>query len=145
MPNENEERGEWIALLKKETGLEQSELAELDNRLHDLAAHHFLLALGRVNGTLDLSDQQYIDVSNAIKSKIDDLLADVPGIKSVRFLDDPRGETVAVMFDSGAFNSFTEGWKVPLDPQRLSEINKAPFLSVYQTKTAGDDESTGPR
>lgn len=147
MPKESKERGEWIAVLKKETGLEQSEFAELDNRLHDLAAHHLLLALGRLNGSLDVGEQQYMRLSDAIESKINDLLADVPGVKGVRFLGDPRGGTVALMFTSGASNSFTGGWKVPLDSHRLAEIENTPFLSDYQieTESAVDEEPDGPR
>ena len=43
------------------------------------------------------------------------------------------------------FNSFTGGWKVPLDPHRVTMMGKTPFLRDYQTEGVDDDESAGPR
>ena len=62
-----------------------------------------------------------------------EICSGIKGIKEAKFLYDPRGTTVAVVFESGAYNSFSGGWKVPVDPKYLKSLDADAFTSEHSS------------
>lgn len=124
----NPEQREWIEKIHYETGLYVGQALDLNDKLHDLAAKHLKLCLVDVEEGLSGEQEAARD---AIESQVREICGDIKGIKDAKFLYDPRGTTVAVVFESGAYNSFSGGWKVPVDPKYLKSLDVDAFMSEY--------------
>lgn len=124
----NPEQREWIEQIHYETGLYVGQALDLNDKLHDLAAKHLKLCLIDVEHGLS-SEQEA--VRDAIESQVQEICGGIKGIKEAKFLYDPRGTTVAVVFESGAHNSFSGGWKVPVDAEYLKSIDADAFTSEH--------------
>ena len=104
---------------------------ELNERLHELAAQHFVLA--NIDDERGLSEKQ-VQAREAIEQQITGLLDGVPNVKGPYFLYDPHGATVGVEFESGRADSITGCYKVPLCPKRVKALGDEPFWD-YPAKT----------
>lgn len=124
----NPEQREWIEQIHYETGLYIVQAVDLNDKLHELAAKHLKLCLVDVEAGLSSEQEAARD---AIESQVREICSGIKGIKEAKFLYDPRGTTVAVVFESGAHNSFSGGWKVPVDPQYLKSLDADAFTSEY--------------
>jgi len=122
------EQREWIEKIHYETGLYVGQALDLNDKLHDLAAKHLKLCLVDVEEGLS-SEQE--SARDAIESQVREICGGIKGIKDAKFLYDPRGTTVAVVFESGAYNSFSGGWKVPVDPKYLKALDVDAFTAEY--------------
>lgn len=115
-----QDQDNWIEVLHQQTGLDGSSALDLNDKLHELAAQHFVLSLANVNeGGLSDAQERALE---AIEGQVQDLLASVPGVQGAKFFADPRGTTVGVLFASGAADSFSGAYKVPLNPERVSAL-----------------------
>ncbi len=124
------EQRDWVEIIHYETQLPQA--LEICERLHELAAQHFVLAHIYVSDS-GLSKHQE-QARDAIEQQITDLLIGLPNVKGQEFLYDPRGTTVGVKFESGRSNSLTGVYKVPLNPDRVKSLFKEPFWEAYPTQ-----------
>lgn len=116
------EQDKWIEVLHYETRMHGSEALDLNEKLHELAAQHFVLSLANVSESgLSATQERALEV---IEGAVQDALAEVPGIKGAKFLADPRGTTVGVLFTSGASDSLSGCYKVPLNPERVSALQQ---------------------
>ena len=109
-------------------GLYVGQALDLNDKLHDLAAKHLKLCL--INVEEGLSSEQDA-ARDSIESQVREICSGIKGIKDAKFIYDPRGTTVAVVFESGAYNSFSGGWKVPVDPEYLKSLDVDAFTSEY--------------
>lgn len=126
----NPEQQEWIEKIHYETGLYVGQALDLNDKLHDLAAKHLKLCLIDVEEGLSGEQEAARD---AIESQVREICGGIKGIKEAKFLYDPRGTTVAVVFDSGAYNSFSGGWKVPVDPKYLKFLDVDAFTTEHSS------------
>lgn len=124
----NPEQREWIEKIHYETGLHVGQALDLNYKLHELAAKHLKLCLIDVEEGLSGKQEAARDV---IENQVREICGGIKGIKEAKFLYDPRGTTVAVVFESGAYNSFSGGWKVPVDPKYLKSLDADAFTSEY--------------
>lgn len=124
----NPEQRDWIEKIHYETGAHLGQALDLNDKLHDLAAKHLKLCLLDVEEGLSSSQEAARD---AIEGQIREACNGIKGIKDAKFLYDPRGTTVAVVFESGAYNSFSGGWKVPIDPKYLKSLDVDNLTSEY--------------
>lgn len=115
------EQDAWIEVLHYHTGLSASQAMDLNERLHELAAAHFVLCLVDVNEGLSGTQERALEV---IEQKAEEALAGVPGVVGAKFLYDPRGSTVGVVFSSGASDSLSGCYKVPLNPTRVEALQR---------------------
>ncbi|WP_323025746.1 hypothetical protein [Castellaniella sp.] len=136
--NENaaltDEQNDFIGVLRTEiSSLPRQDALHLNEMLHELAARHFVLVSMDVYGD-GLSERQDAALE-AIEKQIETALEDVPGVKGARFVRDPRGSTVGVNFESGASNSLTGSYKIPLDDRRVQALNNERFWEEYSMPT----------
>ena len=113
---------EFVDTLRKECKLGLSAALALEDKLGTLAAVHYKLAKSDVERGLTGAES---DLRDTVEQGITGLAAVTQGLKGVRFLYDPRGETVALKFDSGASNSLTGGYKVPVVNEDREAIEDA--------------------
>ena len=123
---------DFIEILHQQTGLDGSSALELNETLHELAAQHLVLKAADLNEGLSVDQERALE---AIEERIGQALEGISGIKGVRFLDDPRGTTVGIYFDT-AMNSVTGTWKVPLNPERVKAL-QAEGPSFWDAQAAG--------
>ena len=126
----NPEQREWIEKIHYETGLYVGQALDLNDKLHELAAKHLKLCLIDIEEGLSSNQEAARD---AIESQVREICSGIKGIKEAKFLYDPRGTTVAVVFESGAYNSFSGGWKVPVDPKYLKSLDADAFTSEHSS------------
>ncbi|GIK74481.1 MAG: hypothetical protein BroJett021_34690 [Chloroflexota bacterium] len=89
---------EWIEAIHRETGLYVGQALDLNDQLHELATKHLKLCL--IDAGEGLSTEQEAE-RDAIECWVREICGSVKGIKEAKFLYDPRGSTVAVVFESG--------------------------------------------
>jgi hypothetical protein len=124
---------QWLKLLRHECGLNSTDSQALSADLCDLAAKH--LTLCELDLNPGLTDEQR-RAQDGIEAAIRDRIKSVRGIKGVSFIDDPRGETVGIKFESGNCNSFQDGgqcWKVPVFPNNYKSLDADFFWREYVT------------
>ncbi|KAF1702917.1 hypothetical protein [Pseudoxanthomonas kaohsiungensis] len=117
-----DEQNAWIERVHSETGLSGSAALDLNERLHELAAQHFVLSLNRLDHGLNATEERALE---QVESRVQELLEGVPRVRGAKFLGDPRGATVGVVFESGATDSFSGSCKVPLNPERVRALRDA--------------------
>lgn len=113
------EQENWIEVLHIETHLNGSTVLELNEKLHELAAQHFVLSVASVNDGLSETQERALE---GIEGAVQDVLASVPGIQGAMFQKDPRGMTVGILFASGAADSSAGCYKVPLNLARVRAL-----------------------
>lgn len=123
---------EFIEVLQKESlgKLNFDSALEIYNRLHDLSLRHFKMCNLNLDG--DVLDKKHERVWNDLEEKISDLIHEIPGAMAPHFIHDPRGATVGIFFNSGAHNSLSGAYKVPLDPERIRELENYDFRDEIQ-------------
>jgi len=134
------EQREFIELLhyqSKDT-LQVDAALDLNDRLHEMAVQHQRLAQISV-GESGLSKAQE-RVRDDVEMKIVLLAREIPGVLEPKFMYDPRGTTVGLVFESGANNSLNGSYKVPLNPQRVKELANENFQSAVEALERADKE-----
>jgi hypothetical protein len=126
LPSMSGEQKEFVDRLSRDTGLSGNNAALIAEKLGELAAKHFRLAYMDVRDGLTASQKAG---QEAIEREISAGVKNLPGIKEAVFVYDPRGTTVGLKFESGAYNSFNGSWKVPLADGAVKRL-PAEFWSV---------------
>lgn len=132
--------GQWaenrtfFEVLCQETGLPLRAALQLNGQIQELAAQHFVLAGMGTYGHDGLTSKQENAV-DAIEKRIGELVSTALGVKGARFTHDPRGATVGIEFESGAHDSLTGSYKVPLDEARVQALNNESFWEAYPMPT----------
>jgi hypothetical protein len=101
----------FVERLTQEGGVTRDAAALLTKTLGELAAMHLKLSEIHVNEGLSPAQEEALE---AIEDDIRDVVRSTPGLRDAVFLYDPRGTTVGVHFLSGASNSLTGAWKIPI-------------------------------
>ncbi len=109
--------------------LSHCQAVSLVHCLSDLAAKHQKLCEIDLQKGLSASQSHARD---AIEQQVNELLADVQGITGAKFMYDPRGETVGIVFANGASNSLTGSWKVPVTLPSYRKLAKQDFWTAYE-------------
>lgn len=109
--------------------LDRCQAISLVHGLSDLAAKHQKLC------EIDLKDGLTTGQSHArdaIELQVKGLLDDVQGISGAKFLYDPRGETVGIVFADGAHNSLNGSWKVPVTTHGYRALADKDFWTAFE-------------
>lgn len=127
------EQRDWIEVIHYETGLNNTEALDLNEKLHDLSAKHFKLC------HIDLAEGLSKDQGRArdvIETDIREVVAGLRGVKDAAFIYDPRGSTVGLQFESGRHNSFGSGgmYKVPLASAAVAALDDRAFWAEYSDR-----------
>jgi hypothetical protein len=96
------------------------ELAAMRMKLGELAAMRMKLAV--MSMSEDPTDQQ-VEAWEEIERKICTIANEQPGLKGAEFRYDPRGAMTAVQLTSGASNSITGAWEIPLADDALKALD----------------------
>lgn len=111
---------------------------DVNDKLHELAAQHQRLAqISLSESGLSKAQER---VQEDVENKIILLAHEIPGVLEPKFMYDPRGTTVGLMFDSGAHNSLNGSYKVPLNPERVKELSKENFQAAIEALERADQE-----
>ncbi len=111
---------------------------DVNEKLHELAAQHQRLAQISLSES-GLSEAQE-RVRDDVENKVIMLAHEIPGVLEPKFMYDPRGTTVGLMFDSGAHNSMNGSYKVPLNPERVKELSNENFQAAIEALERADQE-----
>lgn len=133
------EQREFIEVLHRQSMERLGVDAALDvnDRLHELAAQHFRLAHINVREGLSKAQER---VQEDVENKIFLLAHEIPGVLEPKFIYDPRGTTVGLMFESGIGNSMNGSYKVPLNPERVKELAHENFQAAIEALERADQE-----
>lgn len=114
------EQREWVEVLHYETGLDARSCLELNDRLVDLTAKHLKLCnMGLHPG---LSGPQELARTH-IESQVREVLDGLKGVQGAKFLYDPRGTTVGIVFENQARNSSLASMcRVPVPAGAVSSL-----------------------
>lgn len=137
---------EWIDRLHTETGMDEPDAAAFRFRLQSLSAMHWKLT--SIDLAVGLSADQS-SARDAVEAQLKDALAGIRGIVGPVFIYDPRGTTVGIKFESGAYNSFSGGgcFKVPVSERALNALTGDFWCKVTEPGTgvgARPDRAIGP-
>ena len=136
----NEAQREFVDRVAEEGKITRDLAVIVTDKLGELSAMH--LKLAEIDLNVGLTEPQTA-AQEAIEKEIRDGVRGIPGMKDAAFLYDPRGTTVGVQFESGAYNSFNGSWKVPLADGALKALD-ADFWEKYVPKPAlAEVESDG--
>ena len=111
---------------------------DVNDRLHELAVQHHRLAQISLSES-GLSKMQE-RVQDDVETKIILLSYEIPGVPEPKFMYDPRGTTVGLMFESGAHDSLNGSYKVPLNPARVKELANENFQAAVEALERADQE-----
>lgn len=121
---------EWIEAIHRETGLYVGQALDLNDQLHELAAKHLKLCL--IDAGEGLSTEQEAERA-AIEGQVREICGSVKGIKDVKFFYEQSLAfglaSTFVFFESGAYNSHSGGWKLPVDLESLKSRDVAAFTT----------------
>jgi len=125
-----EDAATLIEMLQQESALDAATATAVAQELMGLAAKH--LKLCHMDLDPGLTDEQSI-ARDGIEEAVADRIRSVAGIKDACFIYDPRGTTVGIRFESGAYNSFVEGgsWKIPVSQSTFQALNENEFWREY--------------
>lgn len=134
------EQDEFIEMLhyQSKDALQVDAALDVNDRLHELSAQHHRLAQISVSES-GLSKAQE-RVRDDVETKIISLAHEIPGVLEPKFMYDPRGTTVGLVFDSGVNNSLNGSFKVPLNPARVKELANEDFQSAVDALERSDKE-----
>ena len=111
---------------------------DVNDKLHELAAqHHRLAQISLSESGLSKAQER---VRDEVEKEIVLLAQEIPGVLEPKFMYDPRGTTVGLMFESGAHNSLNGSYKVPLNPERVKELSKENFQAAIEALERADQE-----
>lgn len=111
---------------------------DVNDKLHELAAqHHRLAQISLSESGLRKAQER---VQDEVEKEIVLLAQEIPGVLEPKFMYDPRGTTVGLMFESGAHNSLNGSYKVPLNPERMKELSKENFQAAIEALERADQE-----
>lgn len=110
MPDTNTKKS-LIDMLVAECGLSDREAATLADSMIKNSSAHLILTIRESNE--GLTDTQACHLKT-IETWFDLIADTVPGIASVDFNGDIRASTVLLVMQSGAHNSFSGKWRVPV-------------------------------
>lgn len=111
---------------------------DVNDRLHELSVQHHRLAQISLSES-GLSKMQE-RVQGDVETKIILLSHEIPGVLEPKFMYDPRGTTVGLMFESGAHDSLNGSYKVPLNPARVKELANENFQAAIEALEQADQE-----
>lgn len=126
----NEAQREFVDRVAEEGKITRDLAVIVTDKLGELSAMH--LKLAEIDLNVGLTEPQTA-AQEAIEKEIRDGVRGIPGMKDAAFLYDPRGTTVGVQFESGAYNSFNGSWKVPLADGAVKAL-AADFWEKYVSK-----------
>ena len=143
-----QEEREFLDRLIRDADLVPGVAQTLTDRLQELSAAHLkLIALDLNEGLDEDQDAARDEIENRLRA----LVSDVEGIEEAMFSHDGRGPTVRLVFESGASNSFAEGWIVPLKDGAVEKLpddfwqqyvpETQESLLVLKLVSAGNDPS----
>jgi hypothetical protein len=130
----------FVERLEEDCKLPHDMAVAVTGKLGGLAAMHLKLA------EMDLKDgltEPQKAAQEAIENEIRDDVRGLSGMKDVSFLYDPRGTTVGVHFESGAYDSFNGSWKVPLAVGALKELESDFWEKYVPEPAASADDRSG--
>lgn len=129
-PAMNPQLKAFVEVLHSETGTSRAHAVTLTETLGDLAAKHKRLC--HIDLDVGLTAEQD-RARDAIESELRAATADLKGVTRVSFNYDPRGLTVAIKFNSGVYDTWTDGGSmgVPVDPARLKALETEAFWEPY--------------
>ncbi len=126
----NEAQREFVDRVAEEGKITRDLAVIVTDKLGELSAMH--LKLAEIDLNVGLTGPQKA-AQDAIENEIREGVRGLPGMKDAAFLYDPRGTTVGVQFESGAYNSFNGSWKVPLADGAVKSL-AADFWEKYVPK-----------
>lgn len=126
----NKEQREFVDRVVEEGKITRDLAVIVTDKLGELSAMH--LKLADIDLNVGLTGPQKA-AQDAIENEIREGVRGLPGMKDAAFLYDPRGTTVGVQFESGAYNSFNGSWKVPLADGAVKAL-AADFWEKYVPK-----------
>ncbi len=134
------EQREFIEVLHYQSkgALHVDAALDVNDRLHELAVQHHRLAQISLSES-GLSKMQE-RVQDDVETKIILLSHEIPGVLEPKFMYDPRGTTVGLMFESGAHDSLNGSYKVPLNPARVKELANENFQAAVEALERADQE-----
>ena len=137
------EQREFIEVLHYQSNgtLHVDAALDVNDRLHELAVEHHRLAQISLSES-GLSKMQE-RVQDDVETKIILLSHEIPGVLEPKFMYDPRGTTVGLMFESGAHDSLNGSYKVPLNPARVKELANENFQAAIEALERADMKALG--
>lgn len=134
------EQREFIEVLHYQSkgALHVDAALDVNDRLHELSVQHHRLAQISLSES-GLSKMQE-RVQDDVETKIILLSHEIPGVLEPKFMYDPRGTTVGLMFESGAHDSLNGSYKVPLNPARVKELANENFQAAVEALERADQE-----
>ena len=134
------EQREFIEVLHYQSNgaLQVDAALGVNERLHELAAqHHRLAQISLSESGLSKAQER---VQDDVEKQIVLLSHEIPGVLEPKFMYDPRGTTVGLMFESGAHDSLNGSYKVPLNPARMKELANENFQAAIEALELADQE-----
>ncbi len=131
---------EFIEVLHQQSNdvLHVDAALDVNDKLHEMAAqHHRLAQISLSESGLSKAQER---VQDQVEKEIVLLAQEIPGVLEPKFMYDPRGTTVGLMFESGAHNSLNGSYKVPLNPERMKELSKENFQAAIEALERADQE-----
>lgn len=113
------EKSEFVERLEQSGVADAAEVAE---RLQELATVY--TKLREIQSNDGLSDAQTM-AKDHLRELISESVDGIDGIKKIEFGSDPRYATVILHLESGRSNKMGGGWSVPVDQERLDELDDA--------------------
>lgn len=104
-------RESLIAILVKECKLSESAAAFHASNMVKLASTHLILTIREVNQGLGDTQKHHL---KQIETWFELMAESLPGVSAANFDGDIRASTVFLCFESGASNSFSGKWRVPV-------------------------------
>lgn len=122
---------EFVEVLHHQGDVSMGEAIDLNAKLHELAAQHLVVCGWGLDS--QSSSEPQVEAQFALlgrlEQQITDLIEPVPGVLGTKFVYDPRGTTVGLVFASGACNSMTGSYKIPIDPARVAQLRQLPLAA----------------
>lgn len=110
MPDTNTQQS-LIDVLVQECKLDVPRATFLAGNMVKLSSTHMVLTIREMNQGLGDDQQRHMKL---IETWFELMAESLPGVKSADFNGDVRASTVFLSFDSGASNSFSGKWRVPV-------------------------------
>jgi hypothetical protein len=110
MPDTNTQQS-LVDMLTSECSLTKTEAEKIGTNMVRLASTHLMLEIREMNQGLSDSQTRHRDL---IQTWFECMADALPGITAAHFNGDVRATTVLLSLDSGASNSFSGKWRVPV-------------------------------
>lgn len=123
MPDINTKQS-LIDILVQECKIAESEATFLAGNMVKLASTHMVLTIREVNQGLGEDQKRHL---SHIETWFELMADSLPGVAAADFNGDIRASTVFLAFESGASNSFSGKWRVPV------QIPASPAVAFMRT------------